>query len=79
MPERQLAFPHGLRGIQQRFVDVFWRQVRVLGKDLIGRHAVCDHRDHRGHGHAETPDAGKTAHDLWVRGDPFECHLSMQA
>jgi hypothetical protein len=60
-------------------VDVFWRQVGVFGKDLIGLHAICDQRDHRGHGHAQASDAGEAAHDLWIGGDPLECHHSMLA
>jgi hypothetical protein len=34
VPERQLTFSYGLGGIQQRFVDIFPRQVWVLGIDL---------------------------------------------
>ena len=79
MPQRQLALSHGLGGIQQPIADVLWRQVRVLGKDFIGRHAVRDHRDYRGHGYAQAPDAGQAAHHLWVGGDSPECHPSMLA
>jgi hypothetical protein len=58
VPERQLTFSYGLGGIQQRFVDIFPRQVWVLDEDFTVRHAVCDHRDHRGDGYAQASDAG---------------------
>jgi hypothetical protein len=68
VPERQLAFTQGLGGIQQCFADVFWRRVRVLGKDLTGRHVVRDHRDYRDDGGMRKPLMdGEAAHDLWGR------------
>jgi hypothetical protein len=39
-------------------VNVLTSQIRMLGQDLIGGHAISDHRNHRSHGKAQPTDAG---------------------
>jgi hypothetical protein len=77
VPKRQFPLPHSLGGIQQRLVNILRGQARMLCDDFIGGHAVSDHRDHRGYGKAQSPDAGHAAHDIGVGGDPLVRHSSM--
>ena len=77
MPERQLSLADGFSGVEQRLVDAFAGEVRVLGQDLLVRHAVRDHRDHCRDGEAQPADAGKAPHDIRVGGDALKGHAPM--
>jgi hypothetical protein len=77
VPERQFPLADSFSSVQQRLMNVFASEVRMLGKDLIGRHAVRDHRYHRGYWEAHPPDAWQAAHDVRVGGDSLEDHASI--
>jgi hypothetical protein len=60
-------------------VDVLGGEVRMLGEDLCGSHAVREHRHHRRDREAEAPDAGLATHDSGICGDAFAGHEFMLA
>jgi hypothetical protein len=55
-------------------MDVFERQLREVGEDLVGRHPLSNHADHRGDRYARAADARYAAHDPMIDGDPLEGH-----
>ena len=57
----KFSFLHGARCVVQCFGDVFDFEVRVLGEDLVGGHAVSDHCDDGGDGEAKIADARDAA------------------
>ena len=77
MPERQLPLPHGLSSVEQGLPDVLTRQVRMLCQNLLDRHLIGDHRDHRSHGEPKTSDTRQATHDIRVSRDPLERHTVM--
>jgi hypothetical protein len=77
MPERELSLADGFSGVEQRLVDVFAGEVRVLSQDLLVRHAVRDHRDHCRDREAQPADAGQAPHDVRVGGDALKGHAPM--
>jgi hypothetical protein len=44
MPERELSLADGFSGVEQRLVDVFAGEVRVLGRDLLVRQGGAPYR-----------------------------------
>ena len=79
MPQRELPLADSLGGIEQRFMDVFGGQVRMLSEDLVGRHPVSDHRHHRCDREAQSSDAWHASHDIGVRRNAFVGHVFMLA
>lgn len=60
-------------------MDVLGGEAGMLSKDLLGSHAVRDHRYHRRDREAQPPDAGQAAHDSGVCRDAIVGHEFMLA
>jgi len=60
-------------------VDIRGGEAGMLGEDLFGSHAVCEHRHHRRDREAQPPDAGLATHDSGVCGDAVVGHEFMLA
>lgn len=60
MMQRQLPLPHRLRREPQRLGDILRHEIRQVGDDLGGAHAISQHRHHGGDRDAKTPDTGQT-------------------
>ena len=60
------------RGVSQCLANVFLFEIRQLGDDLGGRHAVGDEVDHVGHRYAKAADCGSARQYIRILGNPFE-------